>query len=226
MKDILLVEDNEEIGGLTKLFLEKSGYSVKHVSDGESALGYLESDSVKLMILDIMLPGIDGFAVCRAARRKYSMPVIILSARSDKTDKLNGYELGADDYMEKPFDMDLLLAKAEALLNRSYSRKVDSDLIVSGGITVERNARRVWLEGEERKLNGKEYELLMLFIENPGIVLNKEYIFNTIWGCFSESENQTLTVHIRMLREKVEKDHKHPQRIQTVWGVGYRYEEI
>ncbi|MDO4274775.1 MAG: response regulator transcription factor [Eubacteriales bacterium] len=226
MKDILLVEDNEEIGSLTKLFLEKSGYTVEHVCSGEAALDYLGAESVKLMILDIMLPGIDGFAVCRAARRKCSMPVIILSARCDKSDKLNGYGLGADDYMEKPFDMDLLLAKTEALLNRSYSLNTDSGILVSGGITVDRNARRVWLEREEVKLNAKEFDLLMLFVENPGTVLNKEYIFNSIWGCFSESENQTLTVHIRMLREKVEKDQKHPQRIQTVWGVGYRYEEI
>lgn len=221
-----MVEDNREIGNLTRLFLEKAGYTVCHVSDGETALEYLEHDSAKLLILDIMLPGIDGFAVCRAARKKGSMPVIMLSARSDKADKLNGYELGADDYMEKPFDMDLLLAKAGALINRSYFLRQESDILVSGDISVDINSRKVWLGKEEIKLNAKEYDLLLLFVRNPGKALDKDFIFNTIWGSLSESENQTLTVHIRMLREKIEKDKRHPLRIQTVWGVGYRYEEI
>lgn len=220
------MEDNREIGELTTIFLEKAGYTVQHVSDGETALAFLEEDSAKLLILDIMLPGIDGFAVCRAARKKGSMPIIMLSARCGKADKLNGYELGADDYMEKPFDMDLLLAKTAALLGRSYSMQKDAELLVSGDITVNVNARKVWLNGEEMKMNVKEFELLLLFIRNPGVVLDKDYIFNTVWGSLSESENQTLTVHIRMLREKIEKNQRHPQRIQTVWGVGYRYEEV
>lgn len=178
------------------------------------------------MLLDIMLPGMDGFAVCRAVHEKGDIPILIMSARAEKDDKLNGFGLGADDYMEKPVDPDLLTAKVRALLQRTYGTRSETDYLVSGGLTIDRNARKVYRDHQAVELNVKEYELLLLLAENPGRTLHKEYLFDRIWGMDSFSENQTLTVHIRMLRNKIEEDPRAPRRIQTVWGVGYRYEEI
>lgn len=226
MKDILLVEDNLELAHLLALFLQKAGYSLHHAVSGEEALSYLRQQPVKLLVLDIMLPGIDGFAVCRAVREQGNTPILILSARVGKIDKLNGFELGADDYMEKPVDPDILTAKAGALIQRAHGAQTESSLLVSGDITIDKNARKAYLHQEPLELNAKEYDLLLLLAENPGKTLHKEYLFSQIWGADSFSENQTLTVHIKMLRTKIEENSKNPKRIVTVWGVGYRYEEI
>lgn len=226
MKDILLVEDNVELAGLIRDFLKRDGSSVSYVTSGEDALSYLETQSVKLILLDIMLPEMDGFAVCRAIRAKWNMPVLIMSARAGKDDKLIGYELGADDYMEKPVDPEILNAKVKALIQRSYGMRSQSDLLTSGSITVDMTGMQVYQNGKAVEVNVKEYELLLLFLKNPGKTLRKEYIFGEIWGLDSNSENQTLTVHIKMLRSKIEGNPREPKRIQTVWGVGYRYEEI
>ena len=177
------------------------------------------------MLLDIMLPGMDGFAVCRQIRKSQNVPVLIMSAKSGKQNKLTGYELGADDYMEKPVDPEILSAKVNALLKRS-GRAQEEMLLVSGEITLNRKARTVNLRGKSLELNVKEYELLLLFVRNPGKTLRKEYIFGNVWGTDSFSESQTLTVHIKMLRAKIEENPREPKRILTVWGVGYRYEEI
>lgn len=226
MKDILLVEDNRELAELLQAFLEKDGFSVSSVSTGEEASAYLEENCVKILLLDIMLPGMDGFAVCRTVREKGNIPILIMSARAGKDDKLNGFELGADDYMEKPVDPDLLTAKVRALIQRTYGARTETDYLVSGSLTIDRNSRKVYREGRAVELNAKEYELLLLLAENPGRTLHKEYLFDRIWGRESFSENQTLTVHIKMLRSKIEEDPRKPERIRTVWGVGYRYEEI
>lgn len=226
MKDILLVEDNRELAELLQTFLEKDGFTVYSVPTGEEAQAYLKENRVKIMLLDIMLPGMDGFAVCRAVHEKGDIPILIMSARAEKDDKLNGFGLGADDYMEKPVDPDLLTAKVRALLQRTYGTRSETDYLVSGGLTIDRNARKVYRDHQAVELNVKEYELLLLLAENPGRTLHKEYLFDRIWGMDSFSENQTLTVHIRMLRNKIEEDPRAPRRIQTVWGVGYRYEEI
>ncbi|MCI6468051.1 MAG: response regulator transcription factor [Faecalicatena sp.] len=226
MKDILLVEDNRELAELLQTFLEKDGFTVYSVPTGEEAQAYLKENSVKIMLLDIMLPGMDGFAVCRAVREKGDIPILIMSARAEKDDKLNGFGLGADDYMEKPVDPDLLSAKVRALLQRTYGARSETDCLVSGGLTIDRKARKVYRDHQAVELNVKEYELLLLLAENPGRTLHKEYLFDRIWGMESFSENQTLTVHIRMLRNKIEENPRAPRRIQTVWGVGYRYEEI
>ena len=181
---------------------------------------------MKLLLLDIMLPEMDGFAVCRAVREKGNMPVLIMSARAGRDDKLTGYELGADDYMEKPVDPEILTAKVRALMQRAYGTFAESDILSSGGITIDTVSRKGYLNGKELDLNGKEYELLLLFLKNPGKTLLKDYIFAQIWGMDSLSENQTLTVHIKMLRKKIEENPREPKRIVTVWGVGYRYEEV
>lgn len=226
MKDILLVEDQKELAELIQIFLEKEGFTVLLAGTGEQAVEYLKEQQVKLLLLDIMLPEMDGFAVCRAVREKGNMPVLIMSARAGRDDKLTGYELGADDYMEKPVDPEILTAKVRALMQRAYGTFAESDILSSGGITIDTVSRKGYLNGKELDLNGKEYELLLLFLKNPGKTLLKDYIFAQIWGMDSLSENQTLTVHIKMLRKKIEENPREPERIVTVWGVGYRYEEV
>lgn len=226
MTDVLLVEDNRELAGLIKDFLEREGYSVHHIISGREAVKFLEEETAGILLLDIMLPEMDGFAVCRAVRKRWNMPVLIMSARSGREDKLTGYELGADDYMEKPIDAQILTAKVRALLQRAYGVQKESQILSSGAVTVDQASRKVYLKGRELELNVKEYQLLLLFLKNPGKTLRKEYIFGEIWGMDSFSENQTLTVHIKMLRGKIEENPREPERIITVWGVGYRYEEI
>lgn len=226
MRDILLVEDHEELNTLIRTFLEKAQYSVKSVFSGEEALEFWNKERAKLVILDVSLPEMDGFSICRTIREYSSVPILFLSARVGKEDKMNGYLLGADDYMEKPVDMDILLAKVDALMYRNYELREKKELLCSGKIVLDRAAKKVTLSGKEIVLNGKEFELLQVFLENPGKVLRKDFLFRKIWGIDSFSEEQTLTVHIKMLRDKIEEEPRNPKRIQTVWGVGYRYEEV
>lgn len=226
MTDILLVEDNQELNTLMCTFLEKAGYKTKGVLSGEEALQFLKEDKARLVILDVMLPEMDGFAVCSEIREQSSVPIVFLSARVEKEAHINGFMLGADDYVEKPVDMDILLAKVTALMKRNYDLKQKSTILYSGALSIDKDKRQVFLRNEEITLTGKEYELLLLLVENPGKTLHKDFLFDKVWGVDSFSENQTLTVHIKTLRDKLEEDSKHPKRIQTVWGVGYRYEEI
>ena len=226
MIDILLVEDQQELNTLMCTFLEKAGYQVKGVCTGEEALQFFKENKAKLVILDVMLPGIDGFAVCSAIREQSSVPILFLSARVEKEAQMNGFLLGADDYVEKPVDMDILLAKVGAFMKRNYDLEQKNTILGSGELSIDKDKRQVFLRHKELTLTGKEYELLLLFVENPGKTLHKDFLFEKIWGMDSFSENQTLTVHIKTLRDKIEEDSKHPKRIQTVWGVGYKYEEI
>ena len=219
MADIIVVEDNEEIGGLLQDFLIAEGYDAYLAVTGEEGLEVFESEGAKLFILDIMLPGIDGFAVCSKIREKDNTPIIIVSAKDSKEDKLNGILLGADDYIEKPYDIDILLAKVQGIFKRRYS----TDEIVCGDIKLDKIGHRVYKNGEEKSLNAKEYALLLYLMENQDKVISKDELFNKIWGFDSDSEPQTLTVHIKWLREKLEDDPKKPVHIQTVWGVGYRF---
>lgn len=214
MADIIIVEDNEEIGRLLMDFLVADGYDVYHALSGEEALDVWKDEGAKLLILDVMLPGIDGFAICQEIRKESNTPIIIVSAKNAKEDKINGLILGADDFIEKTYDIDILLAKISGIFARRYA----SDTIVDGNVKLDKIARKVFVEGEEKTMTFKEFDLLLYMLENKGQVLKKEELFNKIWGFDSESELQTLTVHIKWLREKV------PNRINTVWGVGYRFE--
>lgn len=218
--DILIVEDNEEIGGLLSDFLEAEGYDTYLALTGEEALEVYEQEGAKLVVLDIMLPGMDGFAVCSKIRENSNTPIIIVSAKNAKEDKLNGLMLGADDYIEKPYDIDILLAKIAGIFKRRYS----TDELVDGNIRLDKVGRHLYVDGRDVTCTAKELDLLLYMMENKGKVLPKEELFNKIWGFDSESEPQTVTVHIKWLREKLEKDPKKPERIQTVWGVGYRFE--
>lgn len=219
MIDILIVEDNKELSTLLSDFLINEGYSIKQAETGEEALAIMKNKEVRLVLLDIILPGMDGFAVCRQIRETHNTPILILSARIDKEDKLNGLLLGADDYIEKPYDIDILLAKIKGIFKRRY----ETDIITANNLTLDKNSRRVFLNDEELYLTTKEFELLLLLMENEGQVLKKEFLFNKVWGFESFSEPQTLTVHIKWLRGKIEKDPKEPENIKTVWGVGYRF---
>ncbi len=220
MIDILLIEDNEEIGGLVVDFLIAEGYDCYLALDGEEGLAVYEDEGAKLILLDVTLPGIDGFVVCKRIRDKQNTPIIIISAKGSKEDKLNGLLLGADDYIEKPFDIDILLAKIDGIFKRRY----DSDEIVEGNIRLDKKGRRLYLDDVFIETTVKEFDLLLYMMENKGKVLSKEELFTKIWGLHSESELQTLTVHIKWLREKLERDSKNPVHIQTVWGVGYRFD--
>lgn len=226
MVDLLLVEDNLELASLICTFLKKDGFSIVHVNSGEKALEFLETNVAKIVLLDIMLPGIDGFTVCSSIRKNHNTPIIIISAKVDKEDKINGFTLGADDYIEKPVDVDILSAKVSALMKRNYELKAKSTIINSGAISINKEANEVYLNGKLLNMTSKEFELLLLLVENPGKTLKKDYLFNKIWGAESFSENQTLTVHIKMLRDKIEDNPKKPKRIMTLWGVGYKYEEV
>lgn len=218
--DILIIEDNEEISTLLHDFLQAEGYSVCLANNGEIGVGYFEKENPKLVVLDIMLPGIDGFGVCKKIRETSNAPIIITSAKIKKEDKLNGLILGADDYMEKPYDIDILLAKIDGIFKRRY----DEDKIICGDIQLDKVKRKGFKGKMELTLNVKEFELLQFFMENPGKTLSKELLFQKVWGFDSFSEPQTLTVHVKWLRQKIEDNPKVPKHIVTVWGIGYRFE--
>ncbi|MCQ2524922.1 MAG: response regulator transcription factor [Lachnospiraceae bacterium] len=220
MLDIIIVEDNQEIGKLLCDFLRSENYIVSLATSGEKALDLFERYGAKLIILDIMLPGMDGFYVCSKIRENSNAHIMIASAKNAKDDKLKGLELGADDYIEKPYDIDILLAKIKGVFKRKYA----TDELVYKDIKLNCVTNTLYVKDEAKECTQKEFELLKLFIENKGTTLKKEYLFNTIWGSDSESEIQTLTVHVKWLREKIEEDPKHPLHILTEWGVGYRFE--
>lgn len=220
MLDILIVEDNKEIGTLLCDFLRKENYAVSVAETGEKALALWEKYGAKLIVLDIMLPGMDGFALCSKIRETSNTHILIASAKVEKSDKLKGLNLGADDYIEKPYDIDILIAKIKGIFKRKYAREE----IIEGNLCLNTVQQVLFVDGEKRDVTEKEFELLKLLIENKGVTMKKEYLFNTVWGSDSESELQTLTVHIKWLREKIEEDPKKPMHIITEWGVGYRFE--
>lgn len=219
MTDILVVEDNKELAGLLCDFLRAENYIVSIAEDGEKALHLYEQYGAKLVVLDIMLPGLDGLAVCKKIRELGNTPVLIVSAKTEKEDKLNGLFLGADDYIEKPYDIDIMLAKIKGIFKRQYSM----DDITDGNLRLNKVNRTAYKENQPLELTAKEFDLLLLLIENKGKVLKKEFIFRQIWGSDSFSEPQTLTVHIKWLRQKIEENPKSPKRLLTVWGVGYQF---
>lgn len=217
--DILIVEDNKEISDLLTELLRTENYTVSATDNGKTALHLYEKYGVRLVLLDIMLSDkTDGFEITRKIREANNTPIIIISAKSEKNDKLQGLLLGADDYIEKPFDIDILLAKIAGIFKRRYS-----DIVTDGFIKINRTDRTALIGEKPIELNIKEFDLMLYFVENKGRVLKKEEIFNAVWGIDSFSEPQTLTVHINRLREKIETDSKNPEHIITVWGVGYKY---
>lgn len=218
MIDILIVEDNRELANLLRDFLCAENYTVSIAESGEKALSLYERYGAGLIVLDIMLPAQDGFAVCEKIREKSDVPILIVSAKTAKDDKLTGLLLGADDYIEKPYDIDIMLAKIKGIFKRRYA----VDELVCGDLRLNKITRTVCKNDVPIELTAKEFDLLLLLAQNRGKVLTKEYIFNSVWGSDSFSEPQTLTVHIKWLRQKIEDDPKNPTKIRTVWGVGYQ----
>lgn len=219
--DILIVEDNKELLELLTDFLRAEGYTVSTAENGEKALSLYEKYGARLVLLDINLPEMDGFAVCEKIRAVGNTPIIMLTARIGKEDKLNGLILGADDYIEKPYDIDILLAKIKGIFKRRFAE----DKITEGNLSLNLVTQTVTKGDKIVDMTAKEFEILKMLIANKGQTMTKDRLFNSIWGIDSESETQTLTVHIKWLREKIEADPKKPVHIVTVWGKGYRWED-
>ena len=219
MTDILIVEDDKELSTLLTDFLRAEGYTVSAVDSGERAVQLFERYGARLVVLDINLPDISGFAVCSKLRENTDTPILIVSARTGKEDKLGGLGLGADDYIEKPYDIDILIAKIKGIFKRRYQR----DMLTAEGVSLNLADRTAVIDGKQVELPAKEFDLLALLIENKGKALKKEYLFNTVWGSDSDSELQTLHVHINRLRQKLGDDPKNAKRLLTVWGVGYKF---
>lgn len=227
MSKILIVEDEEAIADLEKDYLEMSGYEVMIENDGIKGLEVAMNSEVDLIILDLMLPGMDGYDICRKIRETKNIPIIMVSAKKDDIDKIRGLGLGADDYMTKPFSPSELVARVKAHLSR-YERLIGSnqktnDIVEIRGIKIDKTARRVYVNGEEKIFTTKEFDLLTFLAENPNHVFTKEELFREIWDMDSIGDIATVTVHIKKIREKIEFDTSKPQYIETIWGVGYRF---
>lgn len=227
MSKILIVEDEESIAELEKDYLELSGFEVEVANDGETGLAKALSEDYDLTILDLMLPGMDGFEICRQVREQKNTPIIIVSAKKDDIDKIRGLGLGADDYMTKPFSPSELVARVKAHMAR-YERLVGSGveenkIIEIRGLKIDTTARRVWVNGEEKMFTTKEFDLLTFLASHPNHVYTKDELFSEIWDMESIGDIATVTVHIKKIREKVEFDTSNPQYIETIWGVGYRF---
>jgi DNA-binding response OmpR family regulator len=223
-KRILIVEDEESIADLEKDYLELSNFEVEVANDGETGLKKGMEGDFDLIILDLMLPGVDGFEICRQIRDKKNTPIIMVSAKKDDIDKIRGLGLGADDYMTKPFSPSELVARVKAHLAR-YERLIveENKVIEIRGLKIDTTARRVWVGGEERNFTTKEFDLLTFLASHPNHVYTKEELFREIWDMESIGDIATVTVHIKKIREKIEYDTSHPQYIETIWGVGYRF---
>lgn len=227
MSKILIVEDEESIADLEKDYLELSGFEVEVANDGQTGLDKALFGDFDLVILDLMLPGVDGFEICRKVRAEKNTPIIMVSAKKDDIDKIRGLGLGADDYMTKPFSPSELVARVKAHLAR-YERLIGSnvqknDIIEIRGIRIDKTARRVWVNDEEKQFTTKEFDLLTFLAENPNHVFTKDELFSKIWDMESIGDIATVTVHIKKIREKIEFNTAKPQYIETIWGVGYRF---
>lgn len=227
MSRILIVEDEEAIADLEKDYLELSDFEVEIEHSGDTGLEKALSEDFDLVILDLMLPGIDGFEVCKKIREEKNIPILMVSAKKDDIDKIRGLGLGADDYMTKPFSPSELVARVKAHMAR-YDRLVGSvqktnEIVEIRGIKIDKTARRVYVDGVEKAFTTKEFDLLAFLAENPNHVFSKEELFREIWDMDSIGDIATVTVHIKKIREKIEYDTAKPQYIETIWGVGYRF---
>lgn len=228
MQKILIIEDDMDIAELERDYLEANGFAVEIVGDG--TLGEkraLEAD-VDLILLDIMLPGMDGFQMCRKVREVRNIPILLVSARQEDVDKIRGLGLGADDYIVKPFSPSELVARVKAHLQRYQQltgKKGAANVLQRGALTIDKDGHRVFLDGKEVPMPNKEFALLLFLAENPGVVFSKETLFERIWGEDSLGDTATVSVHVNRIREKIEPSTAKPTYIETVWGVGYRFKK-
>ena len=229
MAKILIIEDEKEIADLEKDYLEMNGFEVETYDRGDDGLAAAMKNDYDLVVLDLMLPGTDGFDICRKVRAEKNIPIIMVSAKKDDIDKIRGLGLGADDYMTKPFSPGELVARVKAHLAQyerlvgAGKRKSENDLIEIRGIKIDKTARRVFVDGEEKIFTTKEFDLLSFLAENPNKVYTKDDLFRTIWGMESVGDIATVTVHIKKIREKLGDVSGDSKYIETIWGVGYRF---
>lgn len=226
MDRILIIEDDPAIARIERDYLELSGFSVTLREDGESGLREALRGECDLILLDVMLPGMDGFAVCSRLRETLDLPILLVTARTEDMDKIRGLGFGADDYIEKPFSPSVLVARVRAHLAQYRRLKQggrEDGVLRSGGLTLDPRSRRVFVDGREVELKNKEYELLLFFMRNAGMVFDRETLYERVWGMEALGDNATVSVHINRLREKLEDDPADPKYIQTVRGAGYRF---
>ena len=230
MSKILIIEDEEAIADLERDYLELSGFEVEIANRGDVGLEKALNEDYDLIILDLMLPEVDGFDICRQVRQEKNIPIIMVSAKKDDIDKIRGLGLGADDYMTKPFSPSELVARVKAHMER-YNRLVGSsavknDIIEIRGIKIDKTARRIWVNGEEKTFTTKEFDLLTYLATHPNHVFSKDELFSAVWGMDSMGEIATVTVHIKKIRKKTENANVKSGYIETVWGSGYRFRVI
>ncbi len=227
MSRILIIEDEVSIAELEKDYLELSGFEVELEEDGYVGLERALDEDFDLVILDLMLPSVDGFEICRRFRETKNTPIIMISAKKEDIDKIRGLGLGADDYMTKPFSPSEMVARVKAHLARYQrligSTNVENEVIEIRGLKIDNTARRVWVKGEEKNFTTKEFDILTFLAQNPNRVFTKEELFREIWDMDSIGDIATVTVHIKKIREKIEPNTAKPQYIETIWGVGYRF---
>ena len=224
-KRILIVEDDADIAAIERDYLELGGYSVTIAPDGTVGLDKALSEPFDLLLLAVMLPGVDGFTICKAVRAEKDIPILMVTARGEDVDKIRGLGFGADDYIEKPFSPSVLVARVKAHLAQYARLKPAADpsqIMIAGPLTADPAARRIMKNGVELSLKNKEYELLLFLMRHPEQVFSREDLYELIWGLESMGDNITVAVHINRLREKIEDTPSDPKLLQTVWGVGYR----
>ncbi|ERK29260.1 response regulator transcription factor [Clostridium intestinale] len=229
MKRVLIIEDDISIAELERDYLEINGFSVDIESSGNKGFYKVQHEDYDLVILDVMLPTMDGFEICKRIRIEKDIPILMVSAKKEDIDKIRALGLGADDYMTKPFSPNELVARVKAHILRyerlvNGSGKKEQDIIQIRGITIDKTSRRIFINDKEISFTTKEFDLLLLLASNPNRVFSKEELFERIWGMDSAGEIATVTVHIRKIREKIESDSSKPQYIETIWGIGYRFE--
>lgn len=229
MKRVLIIEDDISIAELERDYLEINGFSVDIESSGDKGFYKVQHEDYDLVILDVMLPTMDGFEICKRIRIEKDIPILMVSAKKEDIDKIRALGLGADDYMTKPFSPNELVARVKAHILRyerlvNGSGKKEQDIIQIRGITIDKTSRRIFINEKEINFTTKEFDLLLLLASNPNRVFSKEELFERIWGMDSAGEIATVTVHIRKIREKIESDSSKPHYIETIWGIGYRFE--
>jgi len=224
---ILIVEDEPSIAEVTKLYLQRAGYGVTMLADGQEALAFLARETPDLVVLDLMLPGVDGLEITRWLRVRSDVPIIMLTARREETDRVLGFEMGADDYVVKPFSPRELVSRVRAVLRRTQGASAVSgpdEVLSFEELAIDPNTRQVLVKGREANLTAREFDLLYLLARHPRQVFNRDRLLDLVWGVNEYIDPSTVTVHVRRLREKVEIDPSHPRHILTVWGVGYKFE--
>ncbi len=225
MPTLLLVEDDPTLSETLRYNFEREGYTVFAATDGVTGLELARREQPDLIILDVMLPRLDGFSVCRILRQENDTPIIMLTAREDEVDRIAGLELGADDYVAKPFSLGELLARVRAIMRRTDRQtRGSSEVLEAGLLRVDTGSRRAWRDKAEINLSQKEFDLLSCLMRNRGMALSRDVLLERVWGYDFPGDSRTVDVHVRWLREKVEPDPSHPVYIQTVRGVGYRFE--